>query len=216
MSGELLRRGLDALGIRPGAADLLERYLAELDRWNVKYGFVKATAEELVTKHALDSIAGAPVLARLCGGEAGSVLDVGSGAGFPGIPLAIALPGINFTLLERSAKKCAFLENCRALLGLANVRVRQADLASASGGVEPPGGGFDVVTFRAVAPLDRFLADLARSRIAWRWVAAYKGRRDRIDAELSALGPAGRGAQVLPLPVPFVDEERHLVVIPGS
>jgi 16S rRNA (guanine527-N7)-methyltransferase len=131
------------------------------------------------------------------------------GPGFPGIPLAIALPDIGFTLLERSAKKCAFLENCRALLGLANVRVLQADLASTS-------GGFDVVTFRAVAPLDRFLADLARSRIAWRWVASYKGRRDRIDAELSALGPAARGAEVLPLPVPFMDEERHLVVIPGS
>jgi 16S rRNA (guanine527-N7)-methyltransferase len=225
MSGGQLRDGLDALGIRAGAAELLERFLAELDRWNVKYGFVKATADELVAKHALDSIAGASVVARLCAGAWPStvppapcrVLDVGSGAGFPGIPLAIALPDIGFTLLERSAKKCAFLENCRALLGLANVRVLQADLASVSGGVEPrPGGGFDVVTFRAVAPLDRFLADLARSRIAWRWVASYKGRRDRIDAELSALGPAARGAEVLPLPVPFVDEERHLVVIPGS
>jgi 16S rRNA (guanine527-N7)-methyltransferase len=229
MSGGLLREGLAALGIRPDAADLLERYLRELDRWNAKYGFVKATAEELVTKHALDSIAGASVVARLCAEEATGaaqptvhrepcgVLDVGSGAGFPGIPLAIALPGIRFTLLERSAKKCAFLENCRALLGLANVRVLQADLASASGGVEPrPRGGYDVVTFRAVAPLDRFLADLARSGIAWRYVASYKGRRDRIDEELSALGPVARGAEVLPLPVPFVDEERHLVVIPGS
>jgi 16S rRNA (guanine527-N7)-methyltransferase len=241
MSGGLLRDGLAALGIRPDAADLLERYLRELDRWNAKYGFVKATAEELVTKHALDSIAGASVVARLCEGARPGVLDVGSGAGFPGIPLAIALPGIRFTLLERSAKKCAFLENCRALLGLANVRVLQADLASASGGVEPrprggveprprggveprprggveprPRAGYDVVTFRAVAPLDRFLADLARSGIAWRYVASYKGRRDRIDEELSALGPAARGAEVLPLPVPFVDEERHLVVIPGS
>ena len=134
---------------------------------------------------------------------------MGSGAGFPGIPLAIALPDVGFTLLERSAKKCAFLENCRALLALANVRVLQADLAGAA-------GRFDVVTFRAVAPLDRFLADLARSGISWRWVAAYKGRRDRIDAELAALGPAARGAEVLRLPVPFVDEERHLVIIAGS
>lgn len=209
MNADLLRDGLAALGIRPDAAAVLERYLRELDRWNVKYGFVKATADELVTRHVLDSIAGAPVVARLCEGASLGVLDVGSGAGLPGIPLAIALPGIAFTLLERSAKKCAFLENCRALLGLANVRVLQADLTSAS-------GGFDVVTFRAVAPLDRFLADLARSRIAWRFVVSYKGRRDRIDAELSALGPAARGAEVLPLPVPCVDEERNLVIIPGS
>lgn len=207
MSGELLRRGLDELGIRAGAADLLARYLAELERWNRTYGFVKATAEELVTRHALDSIAGAPVVARLCGAGPGTgVLDAGSGAGFPGVPLAIALPHVGFTLLERSSKKCAFLENCRALLGLANVRVLQADLAEAR-------GSWDVITFRAVAPLDRFLADLARSKVTWRWIAAYKGRRDRIEAELAALGAAARGAEVVPLPVPRAEGERHLVVI---
>jgi 16S rRNA (guanine527-N7)-methyltransferase len=134
------------------------------------------------------------------------VLDVGSGAGFPGIPLAIALPEERFCLLERSAKKCAFLENCRALLGLANVEVLQADLSEAS-------GSFEVVTFRAVAPLGRFLADLARSTVAWRCVAAYKGRRDRIEEELAALGPAARHAGIVRLEVPFVDEERHLVVL---
>ena len=152
-------------------------------------------------KHVLDSIAGAvhrgpAVRGDASGGARAAVLDVGSGAGFPGIPLAIALPGIGFTLLERSAKKCAFLENCRALLGLANVRVLQADLSGAT-------GRFDVVTFRAVAPLDRFLADLARSGIAWRWVASYKGRRDRIDAELAALGSGRarrRGAARCPCP----------------
>ncbi len=134
------------------------------------------------------------------------MLDVGSGAGFPGIPLAIALPGIRFTLLERSGKKCAFLENCRVLLGLANVAVLPSDLSAAS-------GAFDVVTFRAVAPLARFLADLARSKVAWRSVAAYKGRRDRIEAELAAIGAAALGAVIVRLDVPFVDEQRHLVVL---
>ena len=191
---------------------------------------MKATADELIAKHALDSIAGAATVADLCAGDAvrgsarpggdveprpggdveprpgGGVLDVGSGAGFPGIPLAIALPEVRFSLLERSEKKCAFLENCRALLGLANVAVRQADLSEAS-------GSFEVVTFRAVAPLGRFLADLARSTVAWRSVAAYKGRRDRIEEELAALGPAARHAEIVRLDVPFVDEERHLVVL---
>jgi 16S rRNA (guanine527-N7)-methyltransferase len=211
----MLRRGLAALGFGGAsgpvggrgadeAVDLLEHYLAELDRWNTRFGFVKATADELVAKHALDSIAGAATVARMCAED--GVLDVGSGAGFPGIPLAIALPDVRFTLLERSGKKCAFLENCRALLGLGNVGVLQADLSAAS-------GGFDVVTFRAVAPLDRFLADLARSKVAWRSVAAYKGRRDRIDEELAALDPAMRDAEVVRLEVPFMDEERHLVVL---
>jgi 16S rRNA (guanine527-N7)-methyltransferase len=223
VSGSLLQQGLAALGFgsaggQPGGravelrdagetTDLLERYLAELDRWNARFGFVKATPDELVVKHVLDSIAGAATVAGLCAeAAAGGVLDVGSGAGFPGIPLAIALPGVRFTLLERSGRKCAFLENCRALLGLANVTVQPADLSAAT-------GVYDVITFRAVAPLDRFLADLARSKVAWRSIAAYKGRRDRIDAELTALGPAARGAEVVRLAVPFVDEERHLVVL---
>jgi 16S rRNA (guanine527-N7)-methyltransferase len=219
VSGPLLRRGLKALGVSaPGAAftgmrslgetaELLERFLAELDRWNVRFGFVKAAPDELVTRHVLDSLAGTATIARLCAERApAAVLDAGSGAGFPGIPLAVALPAIRFTLLERSEKKCAFLDCCRAILGLGNVTVVTADLASAS-------GAFDVVTFRAVAPLQRFLADLARSRVAWRSVAAYKGRRDRIDEELAALGPAARSAEVVRLAVPFVDEERHLVVL---
>ena len=242
-----LRLGFGSAGGPPGGravelrdagetADLLERYLAELDRWNAHFGFVKATPDELVVKHVLDSIAGAATVAGLCAEAAaggveplgaaasrgagrgsarlgrrrappwGGVLDVGSGAGFPGIPLAIALPGVRFTLLERSGRKCAFLENCRALLGLANVTVLPADLSAAT-------GAYDVITFRAVAPLDRFLADLARSKVAWRSIAAYKGRRDRIDEELAALGPAARGAEVVRLAVPFVDEERHLVVL---
>jgi 16S rRNA (guanine527-N7)-methyltransferase len=247
VTGSPLRRGLEELGLRsPAAADLLERYLAELDRWNARFGFVKATPDELVVKHVLDSIAGAATVAGLCAEAAaggagwvavgsssmpgapggveplgaaasrgagrgsarprGGVLDVGSGAGFPGIPLAIALPGIRFTLLERSGRKCAFLENCRALLGLANVTVLPADLSAAA-------GAYDVITFRAVAPLGRFLADLVRSKVVWRSIAAYKGRRDRIDAELAALGPAARGAEVVRIAVPFVDEERHLVVL---
>jgi 16S rRNA (guanine527-N7)-methyltransferase len=215
VSASRLRRGLDELGIHaPGAADLLERYLAELNRWNAKFGFVKATPDELVVKHALDSIAGAVAVAGLCAeveeGAAGGgrVLDVGSGAGFPGIPLAIALPRVRFTLLERSGRKCAFLENCRALLGLANVTVLAADLSAAM-------GAYDVITFRAVAPLDRFLADLARSKVAWRSIAAYKGRRDRIEEELAALGPSAVAAEVVRLAVPFGDEERHLVVLRG-
>ncbi len=204
-SATALREGLERLGLDAASIEEpLRRHLAELERWNRRYGFVKAGGDELVVKHALDSIAAAPHIAGLA--RAGSVVDVGSGAGFPGIPLAIALPTIRFTLLERSSKKAAFLENCRALLGLANVRVTEADLASAS-------GAFDVVTFRAVAPLSRILAELARSGVRWRWLAAYKGKADRVAQELAELGDRGTGAEVIPLTVPFLDEERHLVVL---
>jgi 16S rRNA (guanine527-N7)-methyltransferase len=202
----LLREGLERLGLgAEPAAGLLARYLAELSRWNARYGFVKADSRELVVKHALDSVAAARQVARLAG--SGTVLDVGSGAGFPGIPLAIVLPEVRFVLLERSSRKAAFLGNCRALLGLRQVRVVAADLSAAT-------GEFDVVTFRAVAPLVRIIADLDRSAVAWKWLAAYKGRADRVREELAALGPRAPGAEVIPLAVPFLDEERHLVVLP--
>lgn len=213
MRDELLRQGLERLGIGTAscrerttaqAAELLSRHLAELERWNVRFGFVKASGEELAVKHALDSAAAAPLIERLAG--TGRVVDVGSGAGFPGIPLAAVLPQARFTLLERGAKKAAFLENCRALLGLANVSVAVKDLGEIS-------GDFEVVTFRAVAPLRRMLELLGRSQVAWKWLAAYKARRDRIDRELAELGSAGKGAEVTRLEVPFLEEERHLVIV---
>ena len=107
----------------------------------------RTRGQELIVKHVLDSLS-AWRQVREEAREAG-VLDVGSGAGLPGIPLAIALPDISFTLLERSAKKVSFLRTCKALLGLERARVIQGDLASASASL------FDVVTFRAVAPLSR-------------------------------------------------------------
>jgi 16S rRNA (guanine527-N7)-methyltransferase len=125
--------------------------------------------------------------------------------------LAVALPEVLVALLERSAKRAAFLENCRALMRLSNVRVLTADLADAE-------GSYAVVTFRAVASLARMLDRLRRSRVAWRWLAAFKGRRDRVQGELAALGDAGFGelahsAEITPLEVPFLSEERHLVVL---
>jgi len=158
---ELLASGLERLGIAAGEGELeaLELYRQELERWNRRYGFVKASGRELVVRHFLDSLAGLPVLRRLS--PRGSLLDVGSGAGFPGLPLAVFLPGTAVVLLERSARRAAFLSNAALLLSLENVRVREQELRQLARG----GERFDLVTFRAFTPLAREL-DLLRSVLA--------------------------------------------------
>jgi 16S rRNA (guanine527-N7)-methyltransferase len=264
-SSDILGRGLAALDL-PDAerlARLMERYIGELSKWNPRYGLVNASGDELVIKHVLDSLSAWRLIDELCrGGEnagrppdasseggaadagrmsgahlgPGSVLDVGSGAGFPGIPLAAALPRLSFVLLERSTKRCVFMENCAVLLGLPNVRVVEADLGRADSALHARGkaGGsgaraadaalhasraaaletFDVITFRAVAPLGRFLENLERSGLQWRSIVAYKGKAARVEEELGEIGPQwAPRARVQPVSVPFLDDERCLVVI---
>ena len=230
---ELLEAGLRELGLLgseavrgseaggPGGGPELERslrYLEELERWNRIYGFVNASGEELVRRHFLDSLAGAREVGALAGGPppvlpaggapAGvpTVADLGSGAGFPGIPLAIFLPRLRFTLVERSARRAAFLRNMVLLLGLSHVQVREE-------GLESVRETFEVVTFRALTPLVRELAQLRRLCGANGSVVAYKGRLDRVEEELRALRPLVSGLRVVPVRVPFLEEERHLVVL---
>ncbi len=215
---ELLAAGVRALNFAPeggppeGGEEALERslrYLEELERWNRVYGFVRASGEDLVRRHFLDSLAGAPEVSRLAGdGTAADpprVADLGSGAGFPGIPLAIYLPRLRFTLVERSARRAAFLRNTALLLGLRHVQVCEE-------GLEAVREEFAVVTFRALAPLDRELSQLRRLCGPRGTVVAYKGRRERIEAEIAALRPQVAALRVVPLWVPFLEEERHLVI----
>ncbi len=203
---QLLAEGLQRLGVDcpPARLGALERYRLELERWNGRYGFVKASGRDLVVRHFLDSLAGLPVLAGLSPRR--TVLDVGSGAGFPGLPLALFLEDSRVALLERSARKAAFLSNVAALLGLGNVRVLERELR----GLQER---FELVTFRAFSPLARELPGLRRVLAPGGWIAAYKGRRERIDQELAQAGLASWEAKVVPLEVPFLEEERHLVLL---
>jgi 16S rRNA (guanine527-N7)-methyltransferase len=207
----LLCQGLEELAVpEPQTViPLLEAYMAELDRWNKRFGLVKyADRRELVVKHVLDSLSAWSVLRDCAPG--GTVLDVGSGAGLPGIPLAIVLPTVSFTLLERMARRAAFLKTCVVLLGLSRVRVVQADLDA----VHDP---FDAVTFRAVAPLERLLPQL--ESIPWRFVVAYKGRYERAREEMESVRRSANerfALDVRPVRTPFLDEERCLAVVSRS
>jgi 16S rRNA (guanine527-N7)-methyltransferase len=141
-----------------------------------------------------------------------SIADVGSGAGLPGIPLAIAMPDIEFTLIERMGRRAGFLRNTLTVLGLSNVSVEEAEMEKARR------GRFAVVTFRAFRPLEpKMFKKLFRLCSEGGILAAYKGRHEKITAEMTALEKAlphitGRW-EFIPCPVPFLDEERHLVVV---
>ena len=182
----------------------LTAHLDLVDEWGARMNLtaIRERAEQ-VTKHVLDSLS---VRMYLRGTR---IADVGSGAGFPGIPLAIVEPRRHFTLIESTGKKCRFLEHVRDALGLDNVEVVQARAES-----HEPGVRYDTVIARAVGPV----ADLVR--VAGPLVAgggcllAMKGRypTDELAKKLNGWKVAG----VHRLAVPGLDEERHLVVLGRS
>ena len=182
----------------------LTAHLDLVDEWGARMNLtaIRERAEQ-VTKHVLDSLS---VRMYLRGTR---IADVGSGAGFPGIPLAIVEPRRHFTLIESTGKKCRFLEHVRDALGLDNLEIVQARAES-----HEPGVRYDTVIARAVGPV----ADLVR--VAGPLVAgggcllAMKGRypTDELAKKLNGWKVAG----VHRLAVPGLDEERHLVVLGRS
>lgn len=197
-----LDAGLAALGLDPALAGPLARYLALMLRWNAAYNLTAIRdPREMVTKHLLDSLAMAPAVAGLA-----TLADLGTGPGLPGIPLAIATPGLRVTLVESNGKKARFMREALRQLGLGNAEVAESRIEA----LDRP-GQFAAITARALATLPQILA-LGGHLIADDGVLlAMKGARP--DDEIAAL-PAGWALRDLrPLRVPGLDAERHLVVI---
>jgi len=190
---------------------LLAKFIDEIERRNPALSLVGTSdRRELVVRHVLDSLAPLGIMLRKC--DCRHVADVGSGAGLPGIPLAIALPGSQFTLIERMGRRAGFLREAQASLGLANVSIEEQQMERA----RP--GRFSFVTFRAFRPLDaKIYKKLSRLCCEGGGLAAYKGRRLKAEAEMASLQkilPALAGRwELLPCPVPLLDEERHLLLI---
>jgi len=179
----------------------LERYLDLLEKWNRVYNLTAIRERSrMVTHHLLDSLA---VLPHVRGPR---VLDVGSGAGLPGIPLAVAGPALHVTLLESNHKKSAFLTQAVAELQLANVQVVMERVESWQ-----PEARFDTIVSRAFAELGEF-ASLAGRLLAPQGVlAAMKGVHP--FEEIERLPKAFRVQEVVRLRVPGLDAERHLVLM---
>ncbi len=214
MDDEILAGGLAQLGLPTtgGVIDTLERYVGAIEKWNPAWGLVGASGDELVIKHILDSLAPLSVINRLIdearqGDARPGLVDLGTGAGLPGIPLAIAMTGIDVTLLDRMTRRIRFLEAMRAELPLANVEIVEEQ-------VERAKGSFDIVTFRAFRPFERKLFRRVFAVCSpGGFVVAYKGKAERARAELAAIDGLYSSAQVIPVKVPFLDDERCVVVM---
>ena len=212
-----LSEGMRRLGIPfdPDRLIRIQMFLEELERWNRRHGFVgrgerkdgKIDRKQLIVRHVLDSLAAWGTIRGI--EPRRRVADVGSGAGFPGVPLAVFLPDSHFTLLEPSAKRAAFLRNAAILAGLENVEVEEIRL-------EQVRCRFDLVVFRAFSQLNRALTDLRRIVERNGVIVAFKGKRSRVDEELAACGLDEESVRIIPLRVPFLAEERHLIVLPTA
>ena len=192
---------------------LLERYAQEILFFNQAYGIVGTNdPQELATKHILDSLAPLGIISRLLADSCADdskpqIAHAGSGAGLPGIPLAIALPDFCFTLIERMSRRAGFLLHAQAVLGLSNVTVEEGE-------AEKTGGSFALVTFRAFKPLEpKLLASLFKICSKGGVIAAYKGKREKIEQEMKPLEKLCGKWEALPCRVPFLNEKRHLLVI---
>jgi len=188
-----------ALALDDAAIERLLDYVELLVRWNAAYNLTAVRdPDEMVTRHLLDSLAIAPHV------SGATLADLGSGAGLPGIPLAIAAPEREILLVDSNGKKARFLREAVRKLALAKTRVAESR-------VENVEGSFDCITARAFASLGDMLA--------WgghllapdgRWLA-LKGRFP--DDELAAVPDAFEIETTIELNVPGLDAERHLVIL---
>ena len=200
--GEQLEQGLAEMGIAatPDQQRLLLDYLALLEKWNRAFNLTAVRdSRKMVSRQLLDSLS----ILHLLEGE--RILDVGSGAGLPGIPLSILQPLRSFTLLDTNSKKTRFLRQAKLELKLDNVEIEQARVE----GFHPP-RLFDVITSRAFASLPDMLA-LTRHLLApgGCWLA-MKGMIPR--AEFESLGEGYR-LEIQPLVVPGESGQRHGILI---
>ena len=182
-----------------GDAARLLRLLDELDDWNQRMNLTAIRERsQQITKHLLDSLSLQPYL----GGS--RILDVGTGAGFPGLPLALVNRERRFTLLDSTAKKLTFVEHAAQALQLENVETVHARAESFH-----PKERFDRVVSRAVGPTATFIKWAGHLCVGGGRLLAMKGRAP--TAELEDLPSGWKVAAVHRLNVPGLDEERHVV-----
>ena len=202
-----LQQAISALGLTLSVAQqaqLLD-YLALIEKWNKVYNLTAVRdPAEMLTHHLLDSLAVLPPLLRHTQGEPARVLDVGSGAGLPGVVMAIACPELQVSCVDTVGKKAAFIQNVANALKLPNLRGVHARVEALK--AEP----FDIITSRAFASLVDFvtLSAFHVKQPSGVWMA-MKGKHPA--EELAALQPTVAMFHVERLTVPGLEAERCLV-----
>lgn len=200
---QVLREGAARMGIAltNTQEDALLHYLALLLKWNKVYNLISRRAtDNLVALHLLDSLSVLPYI------SGPSLVDVGSGAGLPGIPLAIMLPDCHFTLLDSNGKKGGFRTQAAIELGLKNVTV-----VSARAEEFRPEPGFEQVISRAFATIADMLAVAGHLAAPGGRFLAMKGVYPH--GELAEMPPEYRFDKVHTLEVPVLGAERHLAIV---
>ncbi len=197
-----LAEGLEKMGLELGEAvqAQLLAYLDLLAKWNRSYNLTAVRKpEQMLVRHLFDSLAIHPFL------RGPQILDVGSGAGLPGIPLALACSGHDFTLLDSNSKKTRFITQAVAELGLDNVTVVQSRVEAYEA------AGFDTIVSRAFSTLAEFAHGAQPLLAADGILLAMKGVYP--DTELAELPAPFRRVQTIKLQVPDLEAERHLLII---
>jgi 16S rRNA (guanine527-N7)-methyltransferase len=195
------------LSLTPGQAQLLLQHLVLLRRWNAVHNLTAIGGEDAaLTHHLLDSLAIVPEIRRRTGDRPIRVLDVGSGGGLPGIPLAVAHPAAHVTVIDKVQKKVAFLTQAKVELRLANL---QAVHARVEAWRAPH--AFDVIVARALATLGPFVRWTRHLRAPHGFWAAMKAATWR--TELTGLPSGIRVAEAIALEVPGLGERRELVLL---
>lgn len=224
MAAEKLLKGLEKFQIKSDAEnkifEKLDRYIQEIILFNSAYNLTNTSDyDEISVNHILDSLSAAEQIKNLAKSLSKTEVkigDIGSGGGLPGIPLAIVLPEFQFFLVERMDKRCAFLENEKAMLSLDNVTVIKSEAEK----IAPE--SFDITTFRAFRPLDsHFAQTLLKITKKDGFLAAFKAKKSSIESEMSAIKSIIEKYEILPLEVPFLTDnaeqkecrERNLVVV---
>lgn len=199
----MLRAGLGLMDV-PASEEQQEAmlaYLGLLERWNRTYNLTAVRSPaDMVPRHLLDSLSVLPWCAE------GRLLDAGTGAGLPGIPLAIANPALEVTLVDSVGKKVRFMNHVKRELGLHNIQPVQARLEVFAG--ERP---FDAIISRAFSSLAAFATAARHLAGNGTCLLAMKGRRP--DEEISELPAWVRVRSVEALDVPGLHEKRHLVIM---
>lgn len=197
-----LESGIDRLGldVSSAAVEKLLAFMALLKEWSGTYNLVAPREREfLLTRHLLDSLSIAPWLRE------GSLLDVGTGAGLPGLPLAIIKPEMEVTLLDSAGKKIRFIRHVDRTLKLGNIHPLHQRIEDLSGAV------YANITSRAFASLREFVEAVRPCADQSTRLLAMKGVNPR--QELEELPDWVNVESVEPLTVPYLHAERHLVLM---